>query len=131
MHDSLRLGFVQRLDSGRHVPSDLCDGRLGHDANILALTGVPEVLEIRFADQGLLLEHADLGVSALGRQVGPEDRLVGMRAHRKREKPFAKRTVRSRHTDAGNFETLLDRFPRRDRVVADVRAEDGQASFIT
>ena len=130
MHDRLRFFFVQRVDSGRHIPGGLRDRRLGHDTNAFVHTGIPEILQIRFADHGLLLEHADLGMSALGKQIRPEDRLVGVRAHRKREEPFAQRNIGSRHADARNFEALRDCFRRRDHVVGNARTEDGQASFV-
>ena len=89
-----------------------------------------EALDVGLADQRLLDEDADLGVPALGDQVRPEDRLVGHRALREREGPLAQPVVGAGDADRRNVEALLDRLARRDGVVGDARAEDGEAALV-
>ena len=66
--------------------------------------------DVRLADERLLDEDADLGVPALREEVRPEDRLVGHRAHRQRERPLAQPVLGAGDADRGNVEAFLDRF---------------------
>src|SRR5262249_3156890 len=89
-----------------------------------------EALEIALAHQRLLDEDADRGVSALRKELRPEDGFVGQRAHWKREGPLAQPVLGTGHADRRNTKALLDRLTRRDGVVGDARTEDGKAAFV-
>ena len=90
------LGVVELLHLLGDVLGRLGDRLLGHDAEALALARPAELLDVGLADQRLLDQHADVVEAPLGDEVGPEDRLVGHRAHRQREGPLARATARSR-----------------------------------
>ena len=130
VHDRGGLGLVQSAHRLGDVLGRLRDRRLGHDSEALARARAPEVPEIALADQRLLDEHADLGMAVLGEQVRPEDRLVGHRAHRERERPFAQPLFAPGDTDRWHTEALFDRLACRHGVVRDVRSEDEDAAFV-
>ena len=67
---------------------------------------------------------------ALGEQIRPEDRLVGQRSLRERERPLAQPVVGAGHAERRNPEALLDRLAGRHAVVGDVRAEDREAALV-
>ena len=103
---------------------------LRDDPNTLAATRTSQVLQVALADEALLDQHADLGESALGDQVGQEDRLVGHRPLRERERPLAQPVVGAGHADRGHLEAFLDGLAQRHAVVGDVRTEHHQAALV-
>ena len=130
VHDRVRLGLVELAHRVGDVLRGLRDRRLGDDADAGGGTRPAEVRDVRLPDQRLLDEHADLGVRALRKQVRPEDRLVGHRTHRQRERPLAEPVVGAGDADRGDVEALLDRLARRDAVVGDRGPEDGETTLV-
>ena len=94
MHERRGLGLVDAMDRGLGVGAcRLADPLLGDDTDSLGLAGLAEVPEVGVADQRRLDDGANVGVSALDEHVRPEDRLVGQRSLRQRERPLPQPVV--------------------------------------
>src|SRR5262249_28072490 len=130
VYERARLRFLYSTDGVIDVLRSLGEPLLRHDANPCVSARAGEALEIALAHQRLLDEDADRGVSALRKELRPEDGFVGQRAHWKREGPLAQPVLGTGHADRGNTKALLDRLARRDGIVGDARAEDGEAALV-
>ena len=131
VHERLGLRLVQLAHGLDRRPAR--SGRSRSSATMrmpLRAARLPEVRQVALADQRLLDQHADLGVPALGQQVGPEDRLVGHRALRNENV----------HSPSQSSEpvTLIAGTRKRSSIASRVgtqlsvmrRAEDGEAALV-
>ena len=75
-------------------------------------------------------EHSGRHLIRLRHQVRPEDWLVGHRTVVEQERPLPQPVLGTADADRGHPELALDLRPHRHRVVADVRAEHGDASLV-
>lgn len=121
MHGAHRLGDVL---------CGLGDLHFGHNTNAFAPGRVSEVGEIALTDQRLLDQDGHLGVAALGEQFRPEDRLVGHRPLRERERPLPQPVVAAADVDGRHPEPFFDRLFGGHGVLADVRPEHRQTALV-
>ena len=130
VHEPARAGVADALHRLGRVLRGLRDPLLGDDADTEAAAGGAEAARVVLARHRLLDEDTDLGDAALGDELRPEDRLVGERAHRQRERPRAEPVLRAGDGQRGDLEPLLDLGLHRLGVVGDRRPEDGDAALV-